>query len=130
MSAVLSMEMRDAIAALGGPRADGDTRERVIERAARRAGISFRAAKSLFYGESENPRSTTVESVRAALSRRTTNREDHARAAAERACAELSAVITNAILSGQDIDRDRFNRLLDGLAEVGAAVRPMAPADQ
>lgn len=128
LTATLSLEMRTAIADLGGPRGDGDTRERVIERAARRAGISFRTAKSLFYGETSNPRASVVERVRAALSRRSINREEHARAAAERAITELSSAIAGAILSGEDVDSHALARMLDGLCAAGALARPVAQA--
>lgn len=128
LSAALSLEMRTAIADLGGPRCDGDTRERVIDRAARRAGISFRTAKALFYGEMTNPRATTVERVRAALSRRATNREEHARATAERAITELSSAIAGAILSGEDVDGDALVRMLNGLGAAGLSYRAMVEA--
>lgn len=65
MSVVL--EMKQSIVALGGPRQPEDTRESMINRAARKAGISFRQAKSFFYGESSDPRASVVERVRAAI---------------------------------------------------------------
>lgn len=43
--------MRELVALVAGPRSWTDTRESWIARAARRAGISYRQAKSLFYGE-------------------------------------------------------------------------------
>lgn len=43
--------MRELIAAVAGPRQWGDTRESWLARAARRAGVSHRQAKALFYGE-------------------------------------------------------------------------------
>lgn len=61
----LATEMRDAIVLLAGEREWGVTRERWLEGAARRAGISYRQAKRLFYGES-GPKAETVERVRAA----------------------------------------------------------------
>lgn len=47
--------MRDAIATVAGPRQWADTRESWLARAARRAGVSFRQAKALFYGEITDP---------------------------------------------------------------------------
>lgn len=46
-----SASVRELIAAVAGPRQWSDTRESWLHRAARRAGISFRQAKALFYGE-------------------------------------------------------------------------------
>lgn len=47
--------MRDVIAAVAGPREWNDTRESWLGRAARRAGITYRQAKALFYGEITDP---------------------------------------------------------------------------
>jgi hypothetical protein len=43
--------MRELVAAVAGERGWGETRESWLSKAARRAGISFRAAKAIFYGE-------------------------------------------------------------------------------
>lgn len=43
--------MQELVAAVAGPRQWGDTRQSWLARAARRAGISYRQAKSLFYGQ-------------------------------------------------------------------------------
>ena len=66
-SSTLIDEMRDAIRELAGPRSFTDTRESWLNRAARRAGISFRQAKAFHYGEAANPRVQDVEKVRAAI---------------------------------------------------------------
>ena len=42
---------RDLVAAVAGPRSWSDTRESWLARAARRAGISYRQTKALFYEE-------------------------------------------------------------------------------
>lgn len=63
----VAIEMKRSIVLLAGTRRDSDTRESMIARAARRAGISFRQAKSLFYGETRDPRASVVESVRSAM---------------------------------------------------------------
>ena len=44
-------EVRDSIATVAGPRSWSDTRESWLARAARRAGISYRTTKSLWYGD-------------------------------------------------------------------------------
>lgn len=61
----LAAEMREAVTFLGGIA----PRKRLFETAARRAGITFRQAKSLFYWEG-NPRSEVVERVREAVRNR------------------------------------------------------------
>ena len=63
----LSDEMHDAICRLAGPRDVFDSRERWLERAARRAGISPRRAKAFFYREASAPRVQDVEAVRTAV---------------------------------------------------------------
>jgi hypothetical protein len=66
----IAAEMREGIATLAGDRAWAETRQRWIERAARAAGISYRAAKAMFYGEDHDPSSATVERVRRAVAQR------------------------------------------------------------
>jgi hypothetical protein len=77
ISSTLIDEMRDAIRELAGPRDFNDTRESWLNRAARRAGISFRQAKAFHYGETPNPRASDVEKVRTAI--RTTQTRTGAR---------------------------------------------------
>jgi hypothetical protein len=72
----VALEMRSAIISLAGERAVYDSRDRWLERAARAAGISRRAAKTLFYAESNNPGSEVVEKVRAALTRKKDAEDD------------------------------------------------------
>lgn len=59
-------ELRDAIIELAGNRALFDSRERWLARAARKAGISTRTAKSLFYREKNDPRASVAAAVFAA----------------------------------------------------------------
>jgi hypothetical protein len=56
--------MQELVAAVAGPREWGDTRQSWIARAARRAGISFRQAKSIFYGEITDPEHKAVRRLR------------------------------------------------------------------
>jgi hypothetical protein len=58
--------MRELVAAVAGPRQWGDTRQSWIGRAARRAGVSYRAAKSLFYGEITDPEHKAARKMKAA----------------------------------------------------------------
>lgn len=60
-------EMHSAILVLAGPRSSYDSRESMLSRASRAAGISYRQAKSFFYRESTNPSAHVVARVRNAL---------------------------------------------------------------
>lgn len=62
----LALELRRSITAVAGERAWNETRERWLERAARKIGISYRQAKALFYCECSDPRASVVEKVRSA----------------------------------------------------------------
>jgi len=57
---------REDIAVLAGPYRPSDTRESWLARAARKARISFRQAKSLWYGECSDPKYSVAISVRGA----------------------------------------------------------------
>lgn len=75
----ISIEMHSAISKLAGHRDWRDTRGRWLEKAARAAGISYRQAKSLFYGETKDPKWSVVEKVRAARDRMLAAQEAGAR---------------------------------------------------
>lgn len=62
----VALEMKRAIVALGRSPDGTDNRESMIATAARRAKITFRQARSLFYGETVDPRYSVVERVRMA----------------------------------------------------------------
>lgn len=66
----IATEMHLSIVDLAGERAWSDTRESWLARAARRAGISYRAAKSLFYKEQADPKFSVVYRVRQARERK------------------------------------------------------------
>ena len=55
MSAYLD-EIKNNLIAVAGERKWSDTRESWLSRAAKECGITYRAAKSILYGETENPR--------------------------------------------------------------------------
>lgn len=46
---------RDLIAAVAGPREWSDTRQSWLNRAAKRAGLSYRTIRGIFYGEIDKP---------------------------------------------------------------------------
>jgi hypothetical protein len=52
------MSWPSEIEAVAGPLLAGDTRESWLARAAKRAGITFRQCKSLYYGETSDPKSS------------------------------------------------------------------------
>lgn len=54
------------IEAIAGPRMASDTRESWLARAARKAGISFRQCKALYYGETIDPKVSVALGVAAA----------------------------------------------------------------
>lgn len=62
----LALEMRRSITAVAGSRSWSETRERWLERAARKIGLTYRQTKALFYCEVHDPRASVVEKVRSA----------------------------------------------------------------
>jgi hypothetical protein len=91
-------EMKRSIEQLCGPRDFHDTRESWLARGARRAGISYRAAKAFFYREKINPRATDVEAVRAAILKDGADNDRHReRASADEATirAEIHDMLEN-----------------------------------
>lgn len=65
----LADEMHDGIVRLAGERGWHETREAWLARAARKAGITCRRAKTFFYREPGAYRAADVEAVRAALAK-------------------------------------------------------------
>ena len=115
----LLREMKEKVKLLAGPWVDSDTKEARIARAARAAGISFRQAKSLYYGETQDPRSSVVERVREAAAAVEHRQEAKAREAAH----SILDTVTSALLEAQPhLDREGvalalrrlgFGRLVD-----------------
>jgi hypothetical protein len=66
---VSSVALRELLAAVAGPRQWSDTRESWLARAARRSGITFRKAKSLYYGEIADPEHPSAQRLRDAAAR-------------------------------------------------------------
>lgn len=75
----IAIEMRKAIISLAGERGWNETRERWLERAATKAGVSYRTAKSIFYSELRDPRTSVVTLVRHAIERKSASQEISAR---------------------------------------------------
>lgn len=124
----IAVEMRNSITALAGERGWSETRERWLERAARTADISFRTARSLFYGSDHEPRASAVERVRAAVAKMDTQRE--AKAVDEyqillRRIATLEAALRK---TDADYNRSGVDGLRHGGGMAGGGDRPMAGA--
>lgn len=95
-------EMKQSIEQLCGPRDFHDTRESWLARGARRAGISYRAAKAFFYREKINPRATDVEAVRSAILKNGAEHNDRHRERASADHAHIRAEIHDLI---ENLDR-------------------------
>jgi hypothetical protein len=64
------VSMRELVEAVAGPRLVSDTRETWLRRAARRADLSFRSIKAVFYGEVTDPRHPTIRLLQIAAAQR------------------------------------------------------------
>jgi hypothetical protein len=62
--------MRSLIVAAAGPRLDIDTRETWLARAAEIAGVSYRQARAIYYGENVKPDSDAVRAFEEAARNR------------------------------------------------------------
>ena len=67
------VDWRSSLEIIAGSWSWDDTRESMIARAARRAGITFRAAKALYYGETRDPRDSIARAIRHAVAARDLN---------------------------------------------------------
>lgn len=61
--------MRELVAAVAGPRQWSDNRKSWFDRAARRAGVSFRQVWAVYYGEITDPEHRTVLRMKTAAGR-------------------------------------------------------------
>lgn len=120
----IALEMRHSIHHLAGPNTDSDTREARISRAALAAGISFRQAKSLFYGETKDPKSSIVTRVRDAVARANHKAEANARDAAART-ADVGELLARAVEVDADLRREVLALVLRKFAGAGFEDRPV-----
>ncbi len=116
----IAAEMHQSIMTLAGPRGDNDTRESMLARAARRAGISHRQARALYYGEAKDPKSSVVEGVRAAMNRMTQKAEQDVLDTAD-----LSQLVARAVEVDADLRREVVALVLRKITGRGAEDRPM-----
>lgn len=105
----IATEMRQCIVTLAGERSWAETRVRWLERAARVAGISYRAARALYYCEPHDPRASVVESVRAAIQKRNSQAEASGRDEYEVLSARLRDLENKFAEMGQDVRRPAPN---------------------
>lgn len=61
--------MRELVAAVAGPVQFNDNRKSWLSRAARRAGVTYRQVKAVFYGEITDPDHKTVRRMKLAAGR-------------------------------------------------------------
>lgn len=101
----LAAELREDLAVLAGPRDAHDTRESWLARAARRAGVSLRQAKAIYYGESRDPRASVAEKIRAAARQQKSNDVETARAEIERLRARIARLEAMAASFDPPLDR-------------------------
>ena len=124
----VASEMKRSIVLLAGPRQDTDTRESMIARAARRAGISFRQAKTFFYGETTNPRFKVVERVRAAIENANVAQEAKARAEFERVRDQIALLEQRLAALAADMGGEGAPVRLAGVVKDSALDRPVGDA--
>jgi tRNA C32,U32 (ribose-2'-O)-methylase TrmJ len=128
----VARELKQAIAALAGPRGLYDTRESMLARAARRAGITFGQAKRLFYAELPNPSASLADKVRAAAA---AAQEDIARNEYSQLLTAIARLEATLGTSGKDRSspevyalRVLVGRANSALAKAAPAIDPDQPA--
>lgn len=129
----LADEMAEAIAVLAGPKTHNDGIDSWLCRAARRAGITYRTARALYYGEMPDPRTSVSDAVRRArdaeIARQTAARRreaEHASRSEFRAVRDQLAMVAERLASlDPDGDGETVRALLGPLADGRADRRPV-----
>lgn len=121
----VASEMKHSMMVLAGPRLPSDTRESMLARAARRAGISFRQAKTFFYGEANDPRASVVERVRAAIEKANAGQEAKARAEYDDIREQIAVLEQRLAALGSDVGGARAAGDQPGLVRNRALDRAM-----
>ena len=111
-----SATFRDDIAVLAGPYQASDTRESWLSRAARKAKISFRQAKALWYGECTDPKYSIAVSVRSAA--------DQARLEARELAARFETIAGGLNAQDQDFHSDTIVALIEQARRLRGLDRP------
>ena len=118
----IAIEMRRAVIALAGEREWNETREAWLRRAAKRAGVSYRTARSFFYAEVSDPRASVVELVRAAVV--AANKDRVSKLAEARREHEEIIVRIEALESRlRNVDQDFYRAELDAIGEAARRAR-------
>lgn len=101
----VSLDWKASIVELAGGRRDSDTKESMIARAARAAGISYRTAKSLYYGETEDPKTSVAQKINETLQRRTEAK--------------------GSVLSAEEKEREDFREIREQILQLAIRVAQM-----
>lgn len=104
---VSSVCMRELVATVAGPNEWSDNRKSLIAKAARQAGITFRQAKALFYGEITDPNHRSARLMRDAAERK-------AKTEATRLAEQFETIARSLGAVDQDFHRDTIAALISG----------------
>lgn len=114
---------REAIVAIAGGRSDADNRESMIRRAAVRAGISYRQAKGLYYGETKDPRASVAQRLTEALHRYAQGALRHAREEYQET--DTDQLVSNALVADAELRSAVVALVLEKLSRPRSEDRPM-----
>ena len=118
-----SLRMRELIAAVAGPKGWDETRERWLERASRKAGITYRAAKAIFYSEIADPEHRAVRRLAAAA--RLREKERQARADTATSIGKLVALRASLAAIDPEFHREAIGQLDEAIRVMGGDLRDM-----
>jgi hypothetical protein len=116
------MPMQELVAAVAGPREWGDTRQSWIARAARRANISYRQARAIFYGEIDDPEHKAVRRMQAAIDHQQEKDAANELADLRSRIARLEALLVS---SDADFHRPTLDSLRESDGGVGSGRGPV-----
>jgi hypothetical protein len=101
----------EMIGSIAGPKLSGDTCESWLARAARKAGITYRQAKALRYGETTDPKHSVASRVLSAADRAKVETARHH-------VNELASILQ----SLRNVDEDFYRPQIDGLVSEARAL--------
>jgi len=99
------MNWQAEITAIAGPMYPGDTRESWLARAARKAGITFRQCKAMYYGETTDPKWTVASEI--------VNAAERARQEAQQLAAQFESIAGSLNAKDSDFHCDDITSLID-----------------
>lgn len=112
-----TLNWAEEIGLVAGPLRPGDTRESWLARAARKAGLSYRQCKSLFYGQTKDPRHSVASKLLSAADKARIEEARRNVANAEAICREHIARLES---NNPDFHREQINALRTSLHLIGA----------